>query len=167
MSAYVCLLESTFAGVHLIKLGPGHHHVAEVVSKVRLVEYLLGQEVLVVMVQIVLCLHLSGEFTVESAVHHPPGHTLRHHERHSVLMTATNTVASQTFIIDIHFASVVRRFQKSIYFSQTASDYFQSQTLGLVLIEEAESNKQETHPQSLCAHYRKTVAHLQLYMGNW
>lgn len=75
--------------MYLIKLGPGNHHVAEVICKVRLVEYLLGQEMLVVVVQIVLCLDLGGEFTVESAVHHPPRHTLRHHEWHSLLMTTT------------------------------------------------------------------------------
>lgn len=89
MSACVCLREGIYTCVHLIKLGPGNHHVAEVVGKVGLIEYLLGQEVLVVVIQIVLCPDLSGEFTVESAVHHPPGHALRHHERHPVLMTTT------------------------------------------------------------------------------
>lgn len=93
VSAWVRLCERTC--VYLIKLGPGNHHVAEVVSKVRLVEYLLGQEVLVVLVQIVVCLDLRGEFTVKSAVHHPPGHTLRHHERHSVLMTTTKRLTGQ------------------------------------------------------------------------
>lgn len=90
MSTCVCLCEKTYSCVYLIKLGPGDHHVAKVICKVRLVEYLLGQEMLVVVVQIVLCLDLRGEFTVESAVHHPPRHTLRHHEWHSVLMTMTN-----------------------------------------------------------------------------
>lgn len=71
---------------HLVELGPGDRHVTEVVGEVGLVEDLLGQEVLVVLVQIVACLDLGGEFAVESAVHHPPGDTLRHHERHSVLV---------------------------------------------------------------------------------
>lgn len=89
MSACIYLRKRTYTCVYLIKLGPGNHHVAEVVGKVRLVKYLLGQEVLVVVVQIVMCLDLSSEFTVESFVHHPPWHTLGHHERHSVLMTTT------------------------------------------------------------------------------
>lgn len=93
MSACVCLCGRTYTCAYLIKLGPGNHHVAEVVGKVGLVEYLLGQEVLVVVVQIVLRLDLGGEFTVESAVHHPPGHALRHHEWHSVLMTTTTKLA--------------------------------------------------------------------------
>lgn len=50
--------------VYLIKLGPGNHCVAIVVSKVGLVEYLLGQEVLVVLVQIVFGANLRREFTV-------------------------------------------------------------------------------------------------------
>lgn len=82
---YVCVSVC----LYLIKLGPSNQHAAEVVCKIWLVKYLLGQEVLVVVVQIVLCLDLRCEFTVKSAVHHPPGHALRHHERHSVLMTMT------------------------------------------------------------------------------
>lgn len=85
----VCLCKRTYTCVYLIELAPGNQHVAEVVGKIWLVKYLLGQEVLVIMVQIVVGLDLRGEFTVESAVHHPPGHALRHHERHSVLMTIT------------------------------------------------------------------------------
>lgn len=73
---------------HLVELGPGHRHVAKVVSKVGLVEDLLGQEVLVVLVQVVARLDLGGEFAVESAVHPPPGNSLRHYERHSVLVAA-------------------------------------------------------------------------------
>lgn len=84
----ICATE-LYACKHLIKLGPGNQHVAEVVSKVRLVEYLLGQEVLVVLVQIVFCLDLRDKFTVESVVHHPPGHTLRHHKWYSVLTATT------------------------------------------------------------------------------
>lgn len=61
------LYERIYACVYLIKLGPGNHCVAEVVGKVGFVEYLLGQEVLVEVVQIVFCLDLRGEFTVESA----------------------------------------------------------------------------------------------------
>lgn len=74
---------------YLVELGPGNRHVAKVIGKVGLVEDLLGQEVLVVLVQIVARLDLGGEFAVESAVHHPPGDSLRHHERHSVLMAET------------------------------------------------------------------------------
>lgn len=75
--------------MYLIKLGPGNHHVAEVVHKVRLVKYLLGQEVLVVVVQVVLRLDLRCKLTVESAGHHPPGNALWHHEWHSLLMITT------------------------------------------------------------------------------
>lgn len=89
MSSCVYLSERTYACVYLIKLGPGNQHVAEVVGKVGFVEYLLGQEVLVVLVQIVFCLDLRDKFTVESAVHHPPGHALGHHKWHSVLRATT------------------------------------------------------------------------------
>lgn len=89
MSSCVYLYERTYACAYLIKLRPGNHHVAEVVGKVGFVKYLLGQEMLVELVQIVFCLDLRGKFTVESAVHHPPGHTLGHHKRHSVLMATT------------------------------------------------------------------------------
>lgn len=77
---------------YLVELGPGDGHVAEVVCKVGLVEDLLGQEVLVILVQIVARLDLGGEFAVESVVHHPPGDSLRHHERHSVLGAETKAL---------------------------------------------------------------------------
>lgn len=74
---------------HLIELSPGNHHVAEVIGEVWFVKYLLGQEVLIVVVEVVMRLDLRGEFTVESAAHELPGHTLRHHKWHSVLTTST------------------------------------------------------------------------------
>lgn len=73
---------------YLVKLSPGNHHVAEIAGEVGLVEDFLGQEVLVVLAELVLRLDLSDEFTVERVTHHPPGNTLGHHERHSVLMTS-------------------------------------------------------------------------------
>lgn len=95
MPSRVRLCRRTCASLHLVKLGPGHRHVAEVICKVRPVEYLLGQKVLVVLVQIVARLDLGGEFTVESVVHHPPGHALRHHKWHSVLVAKTKRLTWQ------------------------------------------------------------------------
>lgn len=74
---------------YLVKLGPGHHHVAKVIHVVRFVENLLGQEVQVVVVQVLVCLDLRGEFAVESVAHHPPGHSLWDYEWYSVLITTT------------------------------------------------------------------------------
>lgn len=90
---------------HLVELGPGDRHVAEVVGKVGLVEDLLGQEVLVVLVQIVARLDLGGEFAVESVVHHPPGDSLRHHERHSVLVAETKG----RYVNDSHSSQVIKQ----------------------------------------------------------
>ena len=95
MSACLCLCKRIHTDAYLIKLGPGNHHVAEVFIVVRPAKYLLGQEVLVVVVQTMLCLDLRGKFTVESAAHHPPGHTIRHHEGYSVLMTTTTKLIWQ------------------------------------------------------------------------
>ena len=55
--------------VYLIKLSPGHHHITEVSRDVWLIKYLLGQEVQIVLVEAVLCLHLRHEFTVEGHTH--------------------------------------------------------------------------------------------------
>lgn len=77
------------AHAYLIKLGPGNHHVAEILIKVGLIKDLLCQEVLVVLVQVVLRPNLRCKFAVESVVHHPPWHAVRHHKGYSVLMAVT------------------------------------------------------------------------------
>lgn len=83
---YFLFARGRYPRADLIKLGPGNHHVAEVAIIVRLIKDLLGQKVLVALVEVVFCLDLGCELAVESVVHHPPWNTLRNHKWDSVLM---------------------------------------------------------------------------------